>query len=160
MQSLTEQEIRAAFINTSLRERNSITMPDLDALDWEQLDLLGWRDRKIDNVGHVVAWLDGAPVGIMLRTGNGRIRTRPQCSWCQDIELPNDVVMFAAKRAGRAGRDGNTVGILACSRFECSNNVRKRPALAYVGFDVEAARRGRIEALRDNITRFAAAVAR
>ncbi|MCL2516222.1 MAG: FBP domain-containing protein [Microbacteriaceae bacterium] len=158
MQPLTEQQIRASFVNASLRERNSVTMPDLAALDWDQLDFLGWRDRKIDNAGYVVAWVDGAPVGIMMRTGNGRTRTRPQCSWCEDIHLPNEVVMFSAKRAGQAGRNGNTVGILACAGFECSANVRKRPSLAYVGFDVDAAREERIETLRDNITRFVAAV--
>jgi hypothetical protein len=158
MQPLTEQQIRAAFINTSLRERSAITAPDLDELAWDQLDYLGWRDRKIDNVGYVVAWVDGEPVGLMLRTGNGRTRTRPQCAWCEDVQLPNDVVFFSAKRAGQAGRNGNTVGTLVCAGFECSANVRKRPPLAYIGFDVEAARTARIEALRDNVTRFVAAV--
>jgi hypothetical protein len=158
MQPLTEQEIRGSFVNASLKERNSIAMPDLGALDWDALDFLGWRDRKIDNAGYVVAWVDDTPVGVMLRTGNGRTRTRPQCSWCEDIHLPNDVVMFVARRAGASGRNGNTVGILACAGFECSANVRKRPSLAYVGFDVEAARQERIETLRGNITRFVAAV--
>lgn len=159
MQPIAEQQIRSAFVNASLKERNSIAMPDLDTLDWEQIDFLGWRDRRIDNVGYVVARLGDEPVGVLLRTGNGRTRTRPQCSWCQDIQLPNEVVMFVAKRSGRAGRNGDTVGTLACSHFECSTNVRRRPSLAYVGFDVDAARQLRIEALRDNVTRFVSAVA-
>jgi hypothetical protein len=41
-----------------------------------------------------------------------------------------------------------------CAGFECSANVRKRPPLAYVGFDVEAARLQRIEALREHVTTF------
>jgi hypothetical protein len=159
MHPLTEQEIRGAFVNASLRERNSISLPELGALNWDELDFLGWRDRKIDNVGYVVARVDDAPFGVMLRTGNGRTRTRPQCSWCQDVHLPNEVVFFSAKRAGKSGRNGNTVGTLVCAGFECSANVRKRPPLAYVGFDVEAARQARIEALRENITRFVAVVA-
>lgn len=158
MHPLTEQEIRASFVNTSLKERTSIAMPDLGTVPWDGIDFLGWRDRKIDNVGYVVARVDGEPVGVMLRTGNGRPRTRPQCSWCEDVHLPNEVVFFSAKRAGAAGRKGDTIGTLVCAGFECSANVRKLPSLAYVGFDAETARQERIEALRENVTRFAAAV--
>jgi hypothetical protein len=158
MHPLTEQEIRASFVNSSLKERNSITMPDLENIDWGALDHLGWRDRKIDNVGYVVTRIDDEPVGVMLRTGNGRTRTRPQCSWCEDVQLPNEVVFFSAKRAGAAGRKGDTIGTLVCSAFECSANVRKLPSLAYVGFDAEAARVDRIAALRKNVSGFVRAV--
>ena len=158
MHPLTEQEIRASFVNVSQRERNAVTMPDLGIVRWDALDFLGWRDRKIDNVGYVVARIADEPVGVMLRTGNGRTRTRPQCSWCEDVHLPNEVVFFSAKRAGAAGRKGDTIGTLVCAGFECSANVRKLPPLAYVGFDAEAARTARIEALRDNVTRFVEAV--
>ena len=51
-------------------------------------------------------------------------------------------------------RNGDTVGTLACADFECSANVRKRPPVAYIGFDVEAARHQRIEALRRNVSGF------
>jgi hypothetical protein len=71
------------------------------------------------------------------------------------VHLPNEVVFFIAKRAGKAGRDGNTLGTLVCAGFQCSANVRKLPPLAYVGFDVEAARQQRIEVLRDRVTTFA-----
>jgi len=158
MHPLTENQIRASFINTSQRERNAVAMPELANINWDEVDFLGWRDRKIDNVGYVVVWLGEEPVGVMLRTGNGRTRARPQCSWCEDVHLPNDVVFFSAKRAGQAGRNGNTVGTLVCAGFECSANARKRPPLAYIGFDVEAARQARIEALQQNVTRFVAAV--
>ena len=47
------------------------------------------------------------------------------------------------------------MGELLCAEFECSVNVRRRPPLAYVGFDVESARRGRIEALREHARNFA-----
>ena len=102
--------------------------------------------------------LDDEPVGILLRQTDARPLSRPQCSWCNDVQLPNDVVMFAAKRAGDAGRRGDTVGILVCENFECSVNVRKLPPSAYLGFDREAARDRRIEALRANVTEFARSV--
>lgn len=155
MLSLTENAIRASFLNASQRERKAIPMPDLDAVAWDDLDYLGWRDAKLTHVGYVVVPGDDGPVGILLREAEQRTRTRPQCAWCEDVTLPNDVVFFSARRAGAAGRNGNTIGTLVCEQFECSANVRKLPPLAYLGYDVEAARQRRIEALRVNVRRFA-----
>lgn len=155
MLPLTEQNIRASFINASLRERNNLTLPaDLGDLAWDRLDYLGWRDRKIPSLGYVIAMFDNAPVGILVRQADGKPRSRPQCSWCEDVLLPNDVVLYSVKRAGQAGRNGNTIGTLVCAGFECSANVRKKPPIAYIGFDVEAARLQRIEALREHVQNF------
>lgn len=155
MLSLTENMIRASFLNASQRERKSIPMPGLDAIGWADLDFLGWRDPKLAQVGYVVVPTADGPVGIIMREAEQRTRTRPQCAWCEDVTLPNDVVFFSARRAGASGRNGNTVGTLVCERFECSANVRKLPPLAYIGYDVEAARQRRIEVLRENVRRFA-----
>jgi len=154
MLPLTENQIRDSFINASLRERKNITFPPSLDLAWDDLDYFGWRDRKLPELGYLVGWLDDVPVGIMLRRTEARTRTRPQCSWCEDVHLPNDVEFFGAKRAGAAGRNGDTVGTLICSEFQCSANVRKRPPTAYVGFDVEAARLQRIETLRQHVANF------
>lgn len=155
MLPLTEHDVRSSFINTSLRERNGITPPPrLESLDWDRLDYLGWRDTKAPNLGYVVVRLDEHPVGVLLRQADVRPRSRAQCSWCEDVLLPNDVVLFSAKRAGNAGRNGNTIATLICANFECSTNVRKRPPTAFVGFDVEAARQRRIAALREHAENF------
>lgn len=155
MLPLTEPAIRASFINATRSERNNMLLPvDFADTRWDRLDFFGWRDRKLPQVGYVLVELDGAPTGLILREAESRARTRPQCAWCNDVELPNDVLLWSAKRAGDAGRKGDTVGTLACAEFECSKNVRKLPALAYAGFDREAARLRRIEALRENVTGF------
>ncbi|QPZ38625.1 FBP domain-containing protein [Paramicrobacterium chengjingii] len=159
MHSITEKQIRSSFINASKRERTALTLPEnVDSLDWDSLDFLGWRDRKFPKLGYVVALIDDEPIGIMLRLAEGRTLSRPQCSWCEDVHLPNDVVFFVAKRAGDAGRKGDTIGTLSCANFECNANVRRLPRTAYVGFDVEGARLQRIEALRSNVTRFVTSV--
>ena len=160
MLPLTEHQLRASFVNASQRERKELTLPDLSSLDWENLDYLGWRDRKNPTLGYVVAVLDGEPVGILLKKADGGVRSRPQCSWCEDVHLPNEVLFFIARRAGAAGRNGNTLGTLVCAGFECSANVRRRPPLAYVGFDVEAARAQRIDTLREHVTTFVRRVSR
>jgi hypothetical protein len=71
----------------------------------------------------------------VLRQADGRPGARAQCSWCEDIELSNDVVFFSAKRSGEARRNGNTVGTLVCDKFQCAINARKRPAVAYIGIE-------------------------
>lgn len=91
MLPLTEEALRASFVNASLRERQNLSVPsNFGDLDWNSLDFLAWRDR-------------------------------------------------------------NTIGTLACARFQCAVNARKRPAAAYIGFDVEAARQRRIEVLRERV---------
>jgi FBP C-terminal treble-clef zinc-finger len=155
MQPISESTLRTSFVNASLRERTNLTTPPhFDAIDWGRIDFLGWRDDRVPSLGYVVAHLDGQQVGILLRQAEGRARSRAQCSWCEDIQLPNDVVLFSARRSGPAGRNGDTVGTLVCERFQCSTNVRKRPPVAYLGFDVEAARERRIDALRQHVSAF------
>jgi len=158
MHALTEKDIRASFVNTSQRETKSIVVPELTGIGWETLDFFGWRDPKQPLAGFVVVPVDDAVVGVLLRQTEQRARTRAQCSWCEDVTLPNDVVFFGAKRGGQAGRNGNTVGTLVCERFECSANVRRPVPPAYLGFDVEAARERRIESLRTRADAFARSI--
>ncbi|OEI67535.1 FBP domain-containing protein [Curtobacterium sp. ER1/6] len=150
MLPISEKTIRSSFVNASRKEVTGLTLPaDLDALDWEALDFLGWRDPKTTRRSYaVVPTLEGDLVGVLFRQAEASPRARTQCSWCQDVTLPNDVVFSATKRSGKAGRNGNTVGTLVCQDFECSRNVRRPVPPAYEGFDVEAARLRRIEDLQ------------
>ncbi|WP_029149371.1 FBP domain-containing protein [Microbacterium indicum] len=154
MRPLDDAQIRASFANVSVRERKNIVLPDLDAIDWDRIDYLGWRDPKLPRVGYVVAWIDDGPIGLLMSQTEASPRSRTQCSWCQDVKLPNDVVLFSTKRAGAAGRRGDTIATYVCDAFQCNENVRKKPPMAYIGFDVEAAREGRIVALQVNVEGF------
>ncbi len=159
MHALTEAQIRASLINVTQSERRNLTLPaEFSDTPWDAFDFYGARDRKLALVGYVVAELDGEPTGLLLRQAESKPRTRAQCAWCADVHLPNDVLLFTAKRVGDAGRRGDTVGTLACDRFQCNANVRKLPPLAYTGFDREAARAARITAMRANVEAFVRAV--
>ena len=173
---LTEKDVRDSFVNASRKEVSDLTLPPgFPELDWPQLDYLGWRDPKMPRRAYLIVPVDGGvgagtgdgdgagdggtgAVGILLRQGEATPRQRAQCSWCQDVTLPNPVVFFSAKRAGDAGRKGDTVGVLICEDFQCSSNVRKLPPMAYLGFDREAARLDRIVALQLHAAGFADAV--
>jgi hypothetical protein len=157
----TSATLTASFVNASRKETADITLPNgLDEIVWDDLDYFGWRDPKLARRAYIVVPVDGEIVGIVLKQSDASPRSRAQCTWCQDVKLPNDVVFYSAKRVGAAGRNGNTLGTLICDEFQCSRNVRKPVPPAYLGYDVEAARVQRIETLRTRAAGFAADVQR
>lgn len=159
MLPLTERAIRASFVNASRREASELSLPTgLSELDWERLDFLGWSDARFPRRAYVIVELEDRPVGILLQRAEKRTVARAQCSWCEDVKLTNDVQFFAARKAGSAGRNGDTIGTLVCTNFACSAVVRTLPPLAYEGFDREAARDERIARLRAHAQGFARAL--
>ncbi|MGE9809658.1 FBP domain-containing protein [Janibacter sp. G1551] len=166
MTPLTENEIRASFVNASKREVAQASLPDLDALDWESLDYLGWRDAKRP-LGYAVVIVDGEPRGLVLRAAPppaalGGRRRSAICTWCKDPLETKDVSLYVAKRSGAAGRNGDTVGTLICTEFVCSQNVRRKPTFTELGStnpdDRELFILGRIEGLKERAAAFVAAV--
>ena len=61
---------------------------------------------------------------------------------------------MSARKAGPAGRKGDTIGTLVCTEFGCSKNVRVLPPLAYDGYDRELARELRILKLQEHVECF------
>ncbi|MGF2950100.1 FBP domain-containing protein [Microbacterium alcoholitolerans] len=155
MRPIDERAIRASFRNASRKEASSLTLPaDFAELDFEQLDYLGWFDPKMPKRAYVIAEVDDELVGVLLQRTEQRTRARAQCSWCDDVTLRNDVQFFSARKAGAAGRNGDTIGTLICENFGCSANVRRLPPLAYEGFDRELARQVRMLRLREHVAAF------
>ncbi|KNX37980.1 FBP domain-containing protein [Luteipulveratus halotolerans] len=163
MNPLTENDIRSSFVNASRRERSQATLPDLDTLDWDSLDYLGWRDAKRPLNAYVVVEVAGTPTGLLLRTAP-RVEGRRAglCSWCQDVVVGVDVSMYVTKRAGASGRRGNTVGTMICTNLLCSQNVRRTPTASEVGSDDPGDRQRyierRIDGLRERSEKFVAQV--
>lgn len=163
MNPLTEKQIRASFLNASKREAAQATLPDLDTLDWERLDYLGWHDRKAPLSAYVVLELDGEPTGVLLRSAEARSskRTKGVCAWCEDVVVTDDVSLYVARRGGASGRNGNTIGTLICTEFGCSRNVRRKPTFTEAGNDPamrELITDRRILGLRERAARFVAEV--
>lgn len=147
MHALTEQQIRDCFVNATRREVAQATLPDLATLRWDRLDYLGWRDRRAPLSAYVVLEHDDGPVGVLLRAGDraGAKRRRAVCAWCADVVETEDVSLYVARRAGAAGRKGDTIGTLICTDFRCSRNVRRPPTRTEAGSDVETVRRVIVE---------------
>jgi len=126
MEPLTEQEIRAAFVNCSKGEAKRLSVPrDLAERPWEDLDYLGWRDPQAPDRAYLVAVLDGRPQALALRTSaaGSRQARRSMCSICLTTHT-GGVSLLVAPKAGRAGKQGNSVGAYLCDDLACSLYVR------------------------------------
>lgn len=131
MRALTEDEIRASFVNADPDEAAAVSMPhDLLLTEWDYLDFFAWRDPVLGKQGYVVVERDGRPVGIVLRASDpGRTRSG-MCNICHTMQPGNQVALFAARRAGEAGRRGSSVGTYLCADLSCHESVRLVPPLA------------------------------
>ncbi|TSE00499.1 FBP domain-containing protein [Skermania sp. ID1734] len=124
MQPLSDADIRSSFINASKGDVKRMTLPpDLAATKWDDLDFLGWTDPKVPNRSYIVAPEAESLVGIMLRSTVGGRRTQ-MCGICLTTHTGGGVSLFSARKAGVAGRDGNTVGMYMCTDLMCSLYAR------------------------------------
>ncbi|GHJ15608.1 MULTISPECIES: FBP domain-containing protein [unclassified Micromonospora] len=128
MTPLTEPEIRAAFVNCTRGEAKRMHVPrDLDARPWADLDYLGWRDPQASDRAYLVATVDGRPTGLALRrpSPGPRQQRRNMCSVCL-TNPAGGVSLMVARKAGKAGQQGNSVGIYLCDDLACSLYLRGR----------------------------------
>ncbi|MEU7238761.1 FBP domain-containing protein [Streptomyces sparsogenes] len=127
MKAVTEQAIRASFVNCSKGEAKRLAVPrDLDERPWNDLDFLGWRDPAAPDRGYVVVERDGRLVGVALRTPGqqrGHLH-RGMCSLCLTTHPGSGVSLMTARKAGKAGREGNSAGLYICADLQCSLYLR------------------------------------
>ena len=133
MRQLSEEEMRESFVNATDAELDQLELPlEYLLVDWEHVDALAWRDRTVRHRGYLVTLIDDEPVGIVLRAADppsSRHRAAV-CNLCHTHQPANQVTMFSARRAGEAGRNGNSVGTYLCSDLSCQENVRLPAPLA------------------------------
>lgn len=129
MKPLSEHEIRNSLVNVTLGEAERIPLPGLHEVVWEDREFLGWRDSRSPHRGYVAYWRGDRPVCIMLRESEARMARgiAAMCSLCHTPQPGHQVSLFAAPRAGDAGKDGNTVGTYICSDLACSIIIRIVP---------------------------------
>ncbi|GAA1958798.1 FBP domain-containing protein [Catenulispora subtropica] len=133
MRPATEDEIRASFANCSQGEAKRLPMPrDLPAVSWPDLDFLGWRDLGAPDRAYLVVPRGADLVGITLRTATTRkdFLRRNLCSLCFTTHQGGGVALMTGRKAGDAGRQGNSAGLYLCTDLSCSLYIRgvKSPA--------------------------------
>jgi len=127
MEPVTEGGLRASFINCTKGEAKRLSVPgDLSERPWDDLDFLGWRDPAAPQRAYLVAETADGLVGVALRLASadaGQAR-RTMCSLCLTTHQGNGVVLMTARKAGRSGLQGNSVGLYACADLACSLYLR------------------------------------
>ncbi len=158
MRSLTEQDIRNSFINCSKGEAKRLTIPrDLDERPWDDLDFLGWRDPGAPDRSYLVTERRGHLVGVAFRfppSQRGFLH-RSMCSLCLTTHPGGGVSLMTARKAGAAGREGNSVGLYMCTDLACSLYVRgkKRPETG-ARFEESLTPQEQITRTTDNLSAF------
>ncbi|MFJ7207674.1 FBP domain-containing protein [Streptomyces sp. NPDC098789] len=129
MKALTEKDIRGSFVNCSKGEAARIPLPrDLATRPWEDLDFLGWRDLSAPDRSYLVTGGSdgGGPVGVTLRfpsVKRGALH-RSMCGLCLTIHPSSGVSLMTARKRGKDGREGNSLGLYMCTDLACSLYVR------------------------------------
>ncbi|HEX4722418.1 MAG TPA: FBP domain-containing protein [Pseudonocardiaceae bacterium] len=127
MRPVTESDIRASFVNCTKGEAKRLAVPrDLATRPWPDLDFLGWRDPAAPERAYLVVESGDGLTGVALRRatpGTGLAR-RSMCSLCLTTHSGDGVSLMTARKAGRAGQHGNSVGSYICSDLACSLYLR------------------------------------
>jgi hypothetical protein len=129
MRPLTANDIRASIVNAPAEDVERLPMPGLHETVWDSREYLGWRDPQSPQRGYIVFWRDDAPIGMVVRAASTQ-QSRSisaMCSLCRTQQPANQVSLFTVPKAGKAGRDGNTVGTYICSDLGCSTIIRILP---------------------------------
>ncbi|HEY3501730.1 MAG TPA: FBP domain-containing protein [Actinocatenispora sp.] len=129
MKPVTEPEIRASFVNCTKGEAKRLAVPrDLADRPWDDLDFLGWQDPAAPDRAYLVAESGDGHVGIALRRAAVRagLMRRSMCSLCLTTHPSGGVTLMTARRAGREGQQGNSVGSYLCTDLACSLYLRGR----------------------------------
>ncbi|MFG2515793.1 FBP domain-containing protein [Streptomyces sp. NPDC048584] len=127
MRALTEQDIRGSFINCSKGAAKRLAVPrDLGERAWDDLDFLGWRDPGAPDRSYLVTEREDRLVGVAMRFQPAQrgFLHRSMCSLCLTTHPRGGVALMTARKAGPAGREGNSVGAYMCTDLACSLYLR------------------------------------
>ncbi|GLI26803.1 hypothetical protein ARHIZOSPH14_10450 [Agromyces rhizosphaerae] len=133
MRPLTDAEIRDSLVNAVDDEVEQLTLPlDYPLTEWSAIEFLGWRDPSARQRAYLVTLRDDRPVGIVLRAATTTMSRRHSaiCNLCHTMQPADQISLFSARRAGDAGRQGNSIGTYICADLSCSGNVRLGAPLA------------------------------
>lgn len=154
MRPLQPEEIRSSFVNCSRGEAKRLTLPSAPV--WAELDFLAWVDPRAEHNAYVVVPYGDRLVGLSLRSGTppkGTARSG-MCGWCLTTLPASDIALFSARKAGAAGKAGDTLGIYACRDLACCLYVRSKRKHSVPQPAETLSQDDRIARLMGKVTRF------
>ena len=156
VQPVTDSQIRSSFVNCTRGEAKRLHVPkDLATRPWDDLDYLGWRDPQSPARGYLVAETGDGLTGLVLRAPDASVghARKSLCSLCLTVHS-GGVSLMVARRAGRSGQQGNSVGTYVCSDLACSLYVRGKRDTGTAGMHETLSTDQRAERLRTNLDAF------
>ena len=159
MRTPTQKQILSAFRGATKSEIAKVAFPlDFDEVDFSRREFYAWRDRKAQRRAYLVVEHDGELVALVLQRAEAKPRRRAMCSWCRDVEISQDAMLYTARRAGSRGRRGDTIGILVCEDFGCCKHARKLPPAYHKGTDLDAIREQQVAEMSRRVDAFVSEV--
>ncbi|MCD2196894.1 FBP domain-containing protein [Actinomycetospora endophytica] len=165
MTALSADDIRRSMINCSKGDTKRMTIGDgVLGTDLDAVEFVGWHDPKMPARAYLLTRHDDVLTGVVLRaaTGGGNRRTA-MCALCRTTYTNGDVSLYAARRAGAAGREGSSVGTYICDDLACPVTTRSEVVpspTAKVVPDVGLPVDERVAGLRTRVDAFLASVRR
>jgi hypothetical protein len=152
---LTADAIRSSLVNCSKGEAQRAVLPDLDKAPWSELDFLGWPDPSGSQRAYLVVVRDSGPVGLLLRqsSGVGAVGSA-MCQICITAHSGGSVALTVARKAGAAGRKGDSTGIYICRDLACSLYVRGKKVSGAASLRETLPLEATVERLRRNLDQF------
>ncbi|GAA1000089.1 FBP domain-containing protein [Nocardiopsis tropica] len=159
MHALTQQQILDSFRGATKSEVKRVTFPqDFDDIRFDRLEFLGWNDRKMPRRAYVSVPMPEGQVTLLFTRAEGKPKAKVMCTWCCDVNITSQAVLFTVRRGGPAGRKGDTIGVMVCEDFSCAANARKLPPAFHKGTDLDLIREENLAELRRRVTGFVAEV--
>ena len=159
MDSYTRDQILGAFRSATRSEVKKVTFAaNFDTVEFGKLDFYGWSDPKIPRRAYVLVDRPDGPVALLLSRTAAKPRARAMCTWCNDVNLTDEAVLYTVRRGGAAGRKGDTIGTMICENFGCSRNVRQLPPAYHKDTDLDHLREQQVAELRRKVRGFVNAV--
>jgi hypothetical protein len=140
MDAYTRDQIIGAFRGATRSEVKKVTFAaNFDAIDFGKLDYYGWTDPKIPRRAYVLVDRPDGPVALLLSRAAVKPRARAMCTWCNDVNLSDEAVLYTVRR---------------CANFGCSRNVRQLPPAYHKGTDLDGIREQQVGKLRRKVHGF------
>jgi hypothetical protein len=149
---LQRDQVISAF---PAEDRQKLSLPAFEKVQWPNLDFLGWCDRAGDKAFLVIQG-DGPASGLVLERTVVRTTAAKSymCSICRTVHGPRGIAMFTHRSRDGAGH--NTLTDMFCGNLQCSLYVRGilRPDIMQLHETISVDRK--IERLLAGIDRFLA----
>lgn len=117
MNKLSKEEIFPLF---SKKEQKTLKYPDMENIDWEHLDFLGWIHPS-GHIGYIVYEFEGMLRALTLNINKMNTNKVGMCSICKTIHNSSEIALFSTTNK----IDKNVViGEYICSDLQCSLHIR------------------------------------